>query len=1074
MSPTERVLVPARQFSRRLLAVLLSILMVATLLVTGQERADAVQTGNHGKRLVSANAPASWTPHVLDGYVRTFAEVGNLIVAGGNFSTVAPSNQSFQLQRTNIFAFQKGNGQISQTFNPTLNGEVFEILPTGDGQTVWVVGGFSQVNGQTVRSIVKLNVNTGQRDTSFNAPAFNGRIHAIAHRGDRLYVAGRFTQVGSQPRSLVAALDPDTGALLPDVSFEFSEPRRNGTLSVVAMDVTPDGSKMVVIGNFTRVNGLPRYQIAVLDLTTTPASVANWRTNEYDDACSASFQTYMRDVDISPDGTYFVVVTTGAYSGGYPTTLCDTAARWELSHVGENLQPTWVNYTGGDTLLSTAVTEHVAYLGGHQRWQNNPYRGDAAGPGAVEREGIAAVDTRSGALLSWNPGRDRGVGVYGMLATNDGLWIGSDTTRIGRWHFRARLAFMPLSSGSDMPIEYTGSLPGVVYSVGRDTGTSQQLDQLVRREFTGTEVTSSTTVPSSVPWRNIRGAFMVDGMLYTAWEESGQRTFRVHSFDGQSLSDTEIIDIHGLNTNVSGRSPSNVSNFANYDIVNARGMFYDPATGRLYFNTPQNGTGNPPRLSYRQFSPESNVVGAVRYNGPGNLPGLNWDNVRSMFLVGNHLYIADTNGNLTRWDWNSKAGTPVAGTNVVVSGPTIDGENWRARDAFVYVGEGELPPNTPPTASATVSCDAGECVFDGTGSSDPDGSIVSYQWDFGDDTTPGTGATVTHTYQASGVYNASLTVTDDGGATDTITFEVNVEIPNVPPTAAISAHCTGLECVFDGSGSSDPDGSIVSYEWDFGDGNADTGESVTHVYDEPGDYTVTLTVTDDDGDTGTATQEVKVFDPNEVVNVEFGAVAATNVNSTAPTVTVPASVEEGDVMVLVATVNSVNPTVTGPAGWTLLDSESNGTATVQTFAWAKTATASDAGSTVRVTLSSIAKTAMQLVTYKNAAGVGDFAVTIDTTSNNVRTTPVVDIDKAGSILVSYWADKSSDSVDGWQLPAEVTERSSTVGSGSGRVAAAIGDTGPLAPGQAGGYTATSDSSPNRRGVTWSIAIEPRQ
>src|SRR5690606_28832270 len=154
-----------------------------------------------------------------------------------------------------------------------------------------------------------------------------------------------------------------------------------------------------------------------------------------------------------------------------------------------------------------------------------------------------------------------------------------------------------------------------------------------------------------------------------------------------------------------------------------------------------------------------------------------------------------------------------------------DGENWRARDAFVYVGEGELPPNTPPTASATVSCDAGECVFDGTGSSDADGSIVSYQWNFGDDTTPGTGATVTHTYQASGVYNASLTVTDDGGATDTITFEVNVEVPNVPPTAAISAHCTGLDCVFDGSGSSDPDGSIVSYEWDFGDGNADTGES---------------------------------------------------------------------------------------------------------------------------------------------------------------------------------------------------------------------------------------------------------
>src|SRR5690606_3328647 len=171
------------------------------------------------------------------------------------------------------------------------------------------------------------------------------------------------------------------------------------------------------------------------------------------------------------------------------------------------------------------------------------------------------------------------------------------------------------------------------------------------------------------------------------------------------------------------RSPLNVTDFVNFDLQNLTGMFFDPEAGRLYFNTPQSssGGGTSVRLSYRQFSTESNIVGAARYNGPPNIaaqgssPGITWTNVRSMFLTGGHLYIADTTGNLTRWDWQSNAntsqsGTPVPGTGVVVSGPAIDGEDWRARDAFVFVGEGEVAPNQPPVANATVSCTEGDCT----------------------------------------------------------------------------------------------------------------------------------------------------------------------------------------------------------------------------------------------------------------------------------------------------------------------------------------------------------------------------
>jgi hypothetical protein len=135
------------------------------------------------------------------------------------------------------------------------------------------------------------------------------------------------------------------------------------------------------------VAGLRRDQVVMLDLATSPVAVSGWATTRYQQQCAAVFATYMRDVDVSPDGSYFVVVTTGAYRAG---SLCDAAA------TGPGQQPTWVDCTGGDTLYSVAVTGTAVYVGGHQRWMNNSFAGDRAGPGAVAREGIAALDPVSG------------------------------------------------------------------------------------------------------------------------------------------------------------------------------------------------------------------------------------------------------------------------------------------------------------------------------------------------------------------------------------------------------------------------------------------------------------------------------------------------------------------------------------------------------------------------------------------------------------------------------------------------------------------------------------------------------
>jgi PKD repeat protein len=175
-------------------------------------------------------------------------------------------------------------------------------------------------------------------------------------------------------------------------------------------------------------------------------------------------------------------------------------------------------------------------------------------------------------------------------------------------------------------------------------------------------------------------------------------------------------------------------------------------------------------------------------------------------------------------------------------------------------GRGEVA-NVAPTASFTATTSQLDAAFSASGSSDPDGTIESYDWNFGDGST-GTGATPTHTYATGGNYTVTLTVTDDDGDTGQVSHSVTAVAPppNVPPTATFTSGVLGRELAVNASGSSDPDGSITSYAWSFGDGTTGTGATATHTYATPGQYTVELTVTDDDGDTGTSTETVTASD----------------------------------------------------------------------------------------------------------------------------------------------------------------------------------------------------------------------
>ena len=186
------------------------------------------------------------------------------------------------------------------------------------------------------------------------------------------------------------------------------------------------------------------------------------------------------------------------------------------------------------------------------------------------------------------------------------------------------------------------------------------------------------------------------------------------------------------------------------------------------------------------------------------------------------------------------------------------------------------PPNQPPVASFTYSPSnpaVGAWVqFNGTGSSDPDGSIASYNWTFGDGSTD-TGVTRYHQYTSAGTYTVTLTVTDNQGATNSTTRTVRVGPSNQPPTAAFNFSpanpAVGAWVQFDGSGSSDPDGTITTYSWSFGDGSNASGVTRYHQYTSAGTYTVSLTVTDNQGATNSTTRTIRVGPTNQAPNAAF-------------------------------------------------------------------------------------------------------------------------------------------------------------------------------------------------------------
>ncbi len=369
---------------------------------------------------------------------------GGLTFVGGLFDRLVDSAGSHD--RRNVAVLSSETGQVVESAL-RVNGTVLAL--TARGGYLYLGGTFTRVDGEPRSYLAKVDAATGELVPDFR-PTLDGPVKDIVTAGKRVLVGGGFSgslasvnrRSGTTSRYLQV---PITGTLRPE----------SGRTSVSRVAVDPARTRLVAVGNFTTVDGEERKRAVMLTLGPRRARLAEWYYPPLAKRCRIKLSpkvASVSDVDFSPDGTYFVLGATGGgvrRAADIGSQVCDAVARFESDDPSPTA-PTWINYTGRDTVWTVEATGAAVYLEGHFRWVSNPFGRNDEGPGAVARRGLAALDPTTGDALAWRPDMPSRRGGRALLATQEGLWTGSDALKVGGQP-RHGLAFFPLPA--QPPIE---------------------------------------------------------------------------------------------------------------------------------------------------------------------------------------------------------------------------------------------------------------------------------------------------------------------------------------------------------------------------------------------------------------------------------------------------------------------------------------------------------------------------------------------------------------------------------------------------------------------------------------------
>jgi hypothetical protein len=427
-----------------------AIASAAALCLAGSAAAGTAAEAATGPVSASpANTPQLNTTGAVE-QVRQLVQCGGTMYAVGTFTSV--KHNSTVTAVNNAFSFSATAPYNLTTWAPNVNGIINSIAFNGTNCADAYIGGkFTSVDGTKVGNLAEVTTSgTGALVTTF-AHSANGQVSTLLGVNGHILAGGYYTSInGSTANPYMTSLDPTTGKddgfvhLSISGNYQFPGVASNPT-RVYNQSLSHGGTLDLVMGDFTSVGGVPRQQIFMLNVATSPATVTAWTSPEWDGSageatpaspttgypyeCATVEPFYIQAAAWSPDDSTIFIGTTGYHPNGWPVGktprngLCDAAAAFPATQ-GPVLH-TWVNYTGCDSLYSAAADASTAYFGGHERWSSNPTACDQAGTGAVAAPGFEGLSATTG-TLTFNPTRGRGLGADDMLDTTAGLWIASD------------------------------------------------------------------------------------------------------------------------------------------------------------------------------------------------------------------------------------------------------------------------------------------------------------------------------------------------------------------------------------------------------------------------------------------------------------------------------------------------------------------------------------------------------------------------------------------------------------------------------------------------------------------------
>lgn len=424
-------------------------------------------------------------PKELCRQVFTIVKMGNWVYVGGQIEQVrSPLTRTTTSGYSNLFRFNASTQQLDTSFKPQFyrtagrvdNGAVMGLAPSADGQSLYVSGNFTKVEGSPGGSAVsrpgvaKIDGTTGAVDTAFDARVCSGggscRVDDVSLIGQTLWLGGTFSRVGGVSRPVLAGVNPSSGALSSGGNISVS----GRTQAAVGMRVhkvvsNPAGTKFVIIGNFGSVQGQSRYSVAVIN--TDPGSGAATSVNNWNapknlqaaiNACNKKM-FWPRDAAWTPSGDAFALVAKGV-GGGHPyPALCDAFSIFNDNN-NANSTPYGYNHTEIDSVMSVCTLGNYAYVGGHFKSLNQEVRrnGVVVKPPRAQRNethyGLGVINTDPSnvmAVSGWNQttqtGRGAGWGaalcVDGPGSQGGGVYFGGDGKKVNGNASISKLAYFP-------------------------------------------------------------------------------------------------------------------------------------------------------------------------------------------------------------------------------------------------------------------------------------------------------------------------------------------------------------------------------------------------------------------------------------------------------------------------------------------------------------------------------------------------------------------------------------------------------------------------------------------------------